>query len=584
MSQEAKNLSDYLKILAHRKWTMVSMLALGLMATLALALGLPPVYRSEATILIEQQEIPQDLVRSTITSFADQRIQVIRARVMTRSNLLGIINKYNLYPEDQETAPTEVLIENMEEDISMNMLSTDVVDPRSGRPTTATIAFTLAYINKDPILAQRVTNELVSLYLDENFKSRTEMAAETSVFLTEETEKLNRRILDLENQLADFKKENIGQLPELMDLNMQLMERTERELLEAEREIRVLKERKIFLGSELIQVDPYSDLFSETGERILSSTDRLKSLRTQYVSLSARYSPDHPTLLSMQREISALEKEVGTGIDNSTDLLKQIESLKSELAQSREKYSSSHPDIVALEREIALLIEQADLYDGADSPVVTDFLTSPDNPVYIQLQAQLDSVESGLESLESKRAVLKDKLVQYERKITATPQVERQYRALTRDYENAWAKYNELRAKQMEAKLAESLEAERKAERFTLIDPPQLPERPAKPNRILILFLGLVLSMLAGVGAVLLRHSLDDAVLDRKDVMGVFNVAPLGAIPYIAIDYEIRRRNILLASSGLVVIVAVSVTVAFVHTQMVPMDILWIKLMKRLGL
>src|SRR6516165_5458123 len=102
--------------------------------TIALALLWPPTYRTGATILIEQQEIPQELVRSAITSFADQRVQVISQRVMTTQNLMTLIDRYNLYPDIRDSKPREVLLQRMRSDIGMHMISADVIDPRSGRP------------------------------------------------------------------------------------------------------------------------------------------------------------------------------------------------------------------------------------------------------------------------------------------------------------------------------------------------------------------------------------------------------------------------------------------------------------------
>src|SRR5512139_815518 len=137
------NLGDYLGALRRRALaatlTFVSVLVIGAVV----AVAWPPTYRSTATILIEQQEIPQDLVRSTITSFADQRIQLINQRVMTTANLLEIIREHGLYADEFDRKPREVVIDRMRRDIHMDMISANVVDPRSGQPTTATIAFTV---------------------------------------------------------------------------------------------------------------------------------------------------------------------------------------------------------------------------------------------------------------------------------------------------------------------------------------------------------------------------------------------------------------------------------------------------------
>jgi hypothetical protein len=139
------SLRERLLALRRHRRLMLVVLAAGALLTVAIALLWPATYRASATILIEQQEIPQDLVRSTISSYADQRVQVISQRVMTSQNLMRIVEQYQLYPWQRRTRPREVVIERMRDDIKMKLISANVMDPRSGRPTQATIAFTLSY-------------------------------------------------------------------------------------------------------------------------------------------------------------------------------------------------------------------------------------------------------------------------------------------------------------------------------------------------------------------------------------------------------------------------------------------------------
>ncbi|HBC56530.1 MAG TPA: lipopolysaccharide biosynthesis protein, partial [Gammaproteobacteria bacterium] len=243
MEQE-KSLKEYLDSFRRRK-TIFFFTALAIFIIGAItALVLPATYRSSATILIEQQEIPDDLVRSTITTYADQRIQMISQRVMTRTNLSRIIDEYDLYAEDRKRYPLEVIIAKMMEDLDLSMISADVIDPRSGRPMEATIAFSLSYKNESPKLAQVVTNEMTSLFLRENIKTRTSMATQTSEFLAKEAESLSAQIVMLEAQLAEFKNQHLLSLPELTSLNLQLLNRTESEILGVDQELRSLAETK----------------------------------------------------------------------------------------------------------------------------------------------------------------------------------------------------------------------------------------------------------------------------------------------------------------------------------------------------
>src|ERR1700678_1827749 len=174
--------------------------AAGIVAIL-LAAFLPATYQASATILIEQQEIPQELVRSVITSLADQRVQVISQRVMTTQNLLSILERYGVDPEIRQKGPREVLRQRFRNEPGMQMISADVIDPRSGRPTQETIAFAVSYQNRSPELALKVASELTSLYLSENLTSRTQLSEQTSTFFTEQSTREATRIAELDKDL-----------------------------------------------------------------------------------------------------------------------------------------------------------------------------------------------------------------------------------------------------------------------------------------------------------------------------------------------------------------------------------------------
>jgi uncharacterized protein involved in exopolysaccharide biosynthesis len=580
MEQDVKTFSDYLAALRRRRGQM-TVVALAILAlSLGVAFGLPPVYQARGTILIEQQEIPQDLVRSTVTSYADQRVQIIGQRVMTSQNLLALIEKYGLYADERQSDPIEVVLEQMREDIAVEMVSADIVDPRTGRAAQASIAFTVAYENQSPELAQRVANELVSLYLSENLKTRTQQASDASSFLAEEVKRLSEEITGLEQKLATFKQEHAQELPELTQLNLQLMDRTDRELLEVERAISSLEERRILLEAQLAQVNPYDRLISDTGERILTPADKLKVLQTQYASLTGVYGPDHPDVVKTRKEMDALARQAG-GSDASADLQRRLDAARADLATARERYSAEHPDVKKAQRTIASLEKELAQAARAGKGRAT---ATPDNPAYIQLKAQLAAAETDLESQKVKRDELKEKLRAFESRLTMAPQVERDYKALSRDYENAVAKYQEIRAKQMQAQLAESLETERKGERFTLIEPPSLPEEPVKPNRLAIAFLGLVFSFAGGVGTAAVAEGLDTTVRGVSGVNALLGAPPLAVVPVIETREDQGRRARRRWALVLLALVAVAVAALVVHFFVIPLDVAWFRALRVAGL
>ncbi|MCF6211127.1 MAG: lipopolysaccharide biosynthesis protein [Gammaproteobacteria bacterium] len=532
-TQNDKTLKDYIAIILRQKFWVLTVIFIVFSASTITAYLLPSIYRSTATILIEQQEIPQELVPTTITTFADQRVEIISRRVMTRSNLSDIINKFSLYEEEKKTLLVEALIEKMRSNISLNMVSIDMIDPRSGRSTQATIAFTLSFTSKSPLLAQKVTDELASLYLSENLKSRTRLAVETAGFLTDEAERISRQMTIQEQQLAEFKERNSGRLPELFQMNQQLMDRTERDLTEVDRQISTLKEREIYLTSELSQLSPNAILYSESGERILGAADRLKILQAKLISMSAIYSHKMPDLIKVRKEVEALKREVGQ-VDPVDELEVQFSLYSAEYDAVKRKYSPEHPDVIRLAQK-SLKTKQA-LEEARAAAFQVQEITKPDNPVYIQLQAQLAAVSSEKRALEYKIKQLESKLVLYEDRLTQTPQVEREFRLLSRDYENSIIKYRELKAKQAKAQLSEALEAEHKGERFTMIESPEYSEVPVKPNRLAIVFIGYILALGSGVVVAALRENMDDTVRGEGGVLEITDIVPIASISYIKVD------------------------------------------------
>jgi len=590
-----KGLLGYLAIARQRRVWLIASFALGLLVTVALALFLPSRFRSAGTILIEQQEMPQELVRSTVTSYADERVQVISKRVMTTETLLGIIRRYDLYAKERATDTREALLAKMRKDIGLKMISADVIDPRSGHPTSATIAFEVAFTSRNPDLAAKVANELTTLYLNENLNNRTQLARDAATFLESEGDRLNHRIGELEAELARFKDKHFHQLPELTQLNMQLLDHTDEELRTQAARQASLEQQKVYLEAQLAQIKPNSVVFSETGERILTSNDRLKMARSQLDSARASYGPDHPDVVRLQRQVDGLEKELsakdksgsaGAGDADHNDLQRRLENTRAALAAAEAKYSPEHPDRIRLQREVDSLQEQvAKLPPAPATPGPTSKVgpVDADNPAYIQIQAQLAATLNDMDALTQQTAKLRARSEELARNISLSPQVEQQYRELTRDYDNTRLKYQELRSKQSEAKVAQNLEADRKGERFTLIEPPLPPEEPVSPNRTLILIAGVILSGGLAAGVLWLLETFDSSVRGRFDLMKLTGVPPLALVPYIGTETEriVSRRRLRIAWGSAVA--SLFVFVALTHFFYQPLDVLWFTWARRLG-
>jgi len=574
MEEQEKSIQDYLAIVSRRKVAIIGTGLIVFLIGLITALVWPPTFKSSATILIKEQEIPTELVRSTVTSFAAQRIQTISQRVMTRPNLMEIIEKYNLYVDERKRYTTEEVLETMRDDIALDMISADVVDPQTGRPGVATIAFTLSFLNSSAGAAQKVAGELTSLFLAENLKSRKDKAAETYGFLTDETTKLEEKITESGKKLAEFKEQYANSLPEMSAMNLSMLNRTESDMNSVEAELRALKERKFYLQSQLEQINPLTNMRSATGESILDPASRLKALESEYASLSARYSSEHPDIVKIKREIEGLRSQTGYELNTQEQAI-TLTKKRSEYAALVKKYSAEHPDVLKLKSEIAAL--EASIASHPSDPEKRVMTMQPDNPAYISLQTQLKTIDTEIESNTSRKKRLDKKVQELEENIAKSPQVEKEYMVLSREQQNALARFQDIKARQMEAEIGQELEKESKGESFVLIDPAQYPEKPIKPNRIAIVFLSLIFSIAAGLGLAILKEAMDGSVRGVAGVNKLLTAVPLAVIPVIYNTYDLRRKqriNRIVFGSIIGSIVAVLLLIHFFWT---PLDVLWFR-------
>ncbi len=189
-------------------------------------------------------------------------------------------------------------------------------------------------------------------------------------------------------------------------------------------------------------------------------------------------------------------------------------------------------------------------------------MAEPENPAYISLTTQIKGAENEIVSLRTQQAGLKDKLQMYRQRLEDAPKVEQEYLALTRDYQNASAKHQEVMNKILEARISEGMEEGQKGEKFTLIDPASFPEKPVSPKRWLILLAGVILSLGVGFGTVALAEHLDHSVKNSDELARLTGLPVLGSIMRIETSEDItrarRKRKLIWAVTGFALIMGLA--------------------------
>ncbi|VAW55898.1 hypothetical protein MNBD_GAMMA07-2172, partial [hydrothermal vent metagenome] len=394
-------------------------------------------------------------------------------------------------------------------------------------------------------------------------------------FLTDETSKLEDKIVLSSKKIAKFKEKFANSLPEMLALNLSMLNRTESELDSVDSELRALRERQFYLQSQLTQINPLTNMRSATGEPILDPASRLKALESEFVSLSARYSSKHPDIVKIQREIEGLRQFTNQGT-NAEEQAKALTTKRGEYSMLVEKYSENHPDVISLKLQIESL--EASIAALPPEAIEKQVMTlQPDNPAYIAVQTQLKTIATEIVSNEARKKRLDKKMDNLDKQISMSPQVEKNFNELTREKQSEIGRFQDIKARQMEAEIGQQLENERKGESFILIDPAQFPEKPIKPNRIAIILLSFIFSIAVGLGVALLKEVMDDSIRGVVNISKLLTEAPLAVIPiiYNTIDLQRQKRNnrIMLGS----VIGSIIAVTLLIHVFWTPLDVLWFR-------
>jgi len=513
--------SGYIHAIARRKGLLFGVAIPIAALAILLSIGLPDLYTSSAFVEIDEPSSAQSMAEaSSGESYADQYVQNLKGIVLTDSNLRKMAKEQDLYPGMDDD---DAMLTRLKRDISVSIVTTPILDPRTGREREVVDAFTLSYDHRDPAKAQKGAQWLVTAFLAEHRRQRQGRASNSAQFYASEAERLRTHVADLEAKLADFKRANAGQLPELTEVNMSIMDRAETQLEQINQQMSSLRQERVFLAAQL-----------EQSRAAGPDAGSVRQLEDQYSRMRSTYDESHPDMVALRRQIDSLK--YGTSAGSGTSLRSQLNTKRATLAEARQRYGAEHPDIKKLQRDIDTL--EARIKSGERG----DVEMSDGTPVGMQLRTQINAVDSQLGSLMARGAELRAKMSGLEKNVTAAPQVEREYANATRDLTIAREKYEQLLNRQMDAEVSEAAIVGGRADEFRLVQAPLRPVVPAKPKRLALLLIGLVASVVLGLTVTVAAEALDPKVRGARDIRELLSVSPLVAIPDIR-NSRSRRRN-----------------------------------------
>ena len=443
-------------------------------------------YRATATIQIEQPYVSNSITAvgadaGGAIGLADRRIRQIEQNVTSVESLNAVITELNLYPGINKKIEASKLASIMRSKIKLDFISSDVANPAAAQKESveqlSAIAFTLSFDYNDAGLSKKALDAIVARFIDEEATQRHDQAQETASFLDGEIKTLEASIRASELKIAEFREKFGESGPSATMFNQQASMSNAMSLQNIEAQLSTSEATAASLRSQLATTSPYTSVTAD-GKQLRTGGSQLHALQSEYAALTTRYGPEHPDVLKVKSQLDALKKT------------------------------------------------------GGASPV-SESRADADNPIYLQLSAQLAAAEGQRRAFASQRAALTAQQSKYDAAIAKNPMIEQEMSKLTLDLDNAKERYHGLKDKKLAAEMQVKLESGKNRKLLKILNPSTVPES-THPKRLLMLLGGVLLALMSATGAVIILETMSQSVRGANHLAAIVGVAPLVSVPPIA--------------------------------------------------
>jgi polysaccharide biosynthesis transport protein len=493
---------EYWSLISRRRLIIVGTIIVCTVLAGLLCFILPKSYRSSTSILIENAKIPEDYVKGIVGSSVEERLTMIQQQVMSRSLLGQIVEEFDLYSNKVKRDGMESVLDDFKKEMKVETVGTVTARGKSVE------AFTISFAHEDPVTAMKVTAKLASRYIEENLKVREQMVTGVSAFLEQELNAAKAGLEAQEQAIGKFKTKHIGLLPEQMEANLRALDRLQ------------------------------SDL-NATDESFHKQSDRLslveKSIKEYEASGSTQtgLGPNSVTHSSMD------------------PLVIRLRELEKHLTTLQAEYKDTYPDISHTKQEIAGIKRQLSAKYGDPSEEQDAEAAKTYDPYLRELIKQRNELRLEVASVKERRRKLSEHIREFENRVEQTPSREQELMILVRDYQNMQKNYQALLDKRLNAHVAENLEKRQKGEQFRVLDPANLPTKPEKPNRLMIMLLGLIGGCGLGFGVAIGLEQLNPTFKRREEIEMLPGIRVLAAIPNFRTLYQqLKHQPVLPCDEG----------------------------------
>jgi uncharacterized protein involved in exopolysaccharide biosynthesis len=514
----------YLSLFLRRLPYFLFFVVIGSAIGVTLARILPPVYLAEARLVVETEQIPDELAASTVRTQATEQLQIIQQRILTRDRLLEMANRLQIYAQVEGGSTRRMDPDEIVQDLRERIKIDTTGGTGSGGQAQATLV-SVSFEAPTAAMSATVTNEVVTLILQENIAMRTSVAGQTLDFFTREVKRLDQELARQSAELLAFKNANKDALPDSLDFRRTQQAAAQERALQLDREEGLLRDRR----ARLVQI------YEQTGQ---IETD--------------------PTA-------------------NQTDEQRQLQTLRDQMTQALSVLSPENP-------RVKMLAAQIDSLEKVVAAQLSASGTAPANTELSVYELQLADIDGQLDFIETQRAQIKTELDALRISIEATPANAITIDTLERNYENTRVQYDTAVANQARAETGDVIEALAKGQRISIIEQAIAPREPKSPNRPLIAIAGVAGGVGLGLGVILLLELLNTAIRRPQDLTTKLGITPFATLPLMRTPGQVRRRRVIILAAFALVVLAIPAGLWALDTYYRPLDLLLDQVLNRLGL
>jgi polysaccharide biosynthesis transport protein len=508
------DVEDYIDIVRrHRGWIFGPLLLI-LAGTVVGVYLMPDTYVSQATVKVQPQQVPENMVQAAVNQEMTDRISSMSQTILSRTTLTIIINNFGLYPRERKSLPIEDVVETMRKKIGIQGVTS------VGGPGHEVPAFAIQFAYEDRFQAQRVVSDLVSRFIDESTTSRANATLQTTQFMNDETNEAQRALEDVESRLTAFKVRNNGHLPDQADANL--------------RQLQALEANSTYLSNSI----------SRANQEKLQLEGSLRIIQEETNELNRQ-----------PRETVAVQKRN----EKLEQADREVDQLTNRLAELRERFKDSYPDVQTAISRLDTAKKKRDNLVAAQAQDQAQAEAAPPPPAPVDPQVRRDARELNAaqertrNQIEAKQLEIdqynkelkdtNDRVKLYQLRLDTAPEGDKEYQDLMREREIDRQNYEDRENKLSRAQIAKEMEDRKQGEFLELLDPASLPTTPTEPKRPVIISMGAGIGLLIGFAFAGAREMKDTSLKNLKDVRAYTQMSILGSIPLLENDLVVRRRR-----------------------------------------